>query len=168
MFNVINSNTRFAWKFFAKYTQSKQWRHYNDAIWRHSGTCTVNFEQYIQWTTKFITTFSASNLNIYFFSRWHEAWAWPASYSWICVTYVPILLALIRPVFCIAAIVEPNWNKVCKKKKTLPFWTAGSRFQRATPVLPFIAEISRFEMVLAWMSDIYEFFKSITPFINWM
>ena len=26
-------------------------------------------------------------------------------------------LALIRPVFCIGAIVKPNWNKVCKKKK---------------------------------------------------
>ena len=44
--NVINSNTRFAWKFFDKCTQSKQWRHHNDAIWRRSGTFTGNFEQY--------------------------------------------------------------------------------------------------------------------------
>ena len=45
---------------------------------------------------------------------------------------------------------------------TLSFWTGGSRLQRATPVLPFLPEISRFEMTLASMSDIYEFFKSIT------
>ena len=28
----------------------------------------------------------------------------------------PIKLALIRPVFCIEAIVKLNWNKVCKQK----------------------------------------------------
>ena len=119
----------------------------------------------IQSTTKFITTFSASALNRYFFPL---TWAWPASYSWICVAYVPILLALIRPVFCIGAIVEANWKKVCKRKKTLPFWTEDPRLHRTTPVLPIITEISRFEMILPWISDIYEFFKSITLFINWM
>ena len=42
-----------------------------------------------------------------------------------------------------------------------------SCFERgAAPVLPFISEISRFEMVLALMSDIYGFFRLITPFIN--
>ena len=33
---------------------------------------------------------------------------------------------------------------------------------RTTPVLPFLLEISRFAIILTWMSDIYEFFKSIT------
>ena len=28
-----------------------------------------------------------------------------------------LYLALIRPVFCIGAIVKPIWYKVCKKKK---------------------------------------------------
>ena len=28
-------------------------------------------------------------------------------------------LALIRPVFCIGAIVKQNWNKVCKKKSDI-------------------------------------------------
>ena len=32
------------------------------------------------------------------------------------VAYNELYLALIRPVFCIGAIVKPNWNKVCKKK----------------------------------------------------
>ena len=27
-----------------------------------------------------------------------------------------VILVLIRPVFCIAAIVKPNGNKVCKNK----------------------------------------------------
>ena len=40
-----------------------------------------------------------------------------------------------------------------------------SRFQRAAPILPFIQEISR---LLALMSDINEFPKSITLFINSM
>ena len=30
-----------------------------------------------------------------------------------------LYLALIRPVFCTGAIVKPNWNKVCKNKKTI-------------------------------------------------
>ena len=29
------------------------------------------------------------------------------------VAYNELYLALIRPVFCIGAIVKPNWNKVC-------------------------------------------------------
>ena len=47
-----------------------------------------------------------------------------------------------------------------------------SRFEREAPilrgppVLPFLPEISRFEMILAGMSNIYEFFKSITLFTN--
>ena len=49
---------------------------------------------------------------------------------------------------------------------TLPFWTRSSRVERATPVLPFLPEISRFEMILASMSDIYELFKSITLLTN--
>ena len=49
---------------------------------------------------------------------------------------------------------------------TLPFWTSSSRVERATPVLPFLPEISRFEMILASMSDIYELFKSITLLTN--
>ena len=49
---------------------------------------------------------------------------------------------------------------------TLPFWTRRSRVERATPVLPFLPEISRFEMILASMSDIYELFKSITLLTN--
>ena len=28
-----------------------------------------------------------------------------------------LYLVLIRPLFCIGAIVKPNWNKVRKKKK---------------------------------------------------
>ena len=43
-----------------------------------------------------------------------------------------------------------------------------SRFERTAPVFPFLAEISRFEMILACMPDIYEFFKSITLFTNSM
>ena len=34
--------------------------------------------------------------------------------AWCCIDNT---LALIRPVFCIGAIIKPNWNKVCKKKK---------------------------------------------------
>ena len=49
---------------------------------------------------------------------------------------------------------------------TLPLWTRSSRVERATPVLPFLPEISRFEMILASMSDIYELFKSITLLTN--
>ena len=49
---------------------------------------------------------------------------------------------------------------------TLPFWTVGSRFQRTAPALPVLPEISRFEMIPVWVSDIYEFFKSITLFTN--
>ena len=49
---------------------------------------------------------------------------------------------------------------------TLPFWTGGSCFERTAPILLFLPEISLFEMVLAWMPDIYEFFKSITFFAN--
>ena len=51
---------------------------------------------------------------------------------------------------------------------TLPFWTGGSRFERIAPVLPILRKISHFEMILAWMSDIYEFFKPITLFTNSM
>ena len=43
-----------------------------------------------------------------------------------------------------------------------------SRFERTTPVLPGLSEISRFEMILTQMSEIYEFFKSITLFTNSM
>ena len=36
------------------------------------------------------------------------------------IMFVPynvlLYLALIRPVFCIGAIIKPNWNKMCKKK----------------------------------------------------
>ena len=35
-----------------------------------------------------------------------------------------LYLALIRPVFCIGAIINPNWNKVYKKK------SMGSRMRR--------------------------------------
>ena len=52
--------------------------------------------------------------------------------------------------------------------QTLPLWTGGSRFQNTPPVLQFLTEIPRFEMILACMSDIYEFFKSITRFRNSM
>ena len=40
---------------------------------------------------------------------------------------------------------------------TPPFWMGGSCFQKAAPALPFIPEISRFVMILAWMSNISEF-----------
>ena len=39
---------------------------------------------------------------------------------------------------------------------TLPFWTGGSRFKRTAPVLPFPAEISRSEMILAKIPDFYK------------
>ena len=51
---------------------------------------------------------------------------------------------------------------------TLPFWTGGSLFKWAAPILPFLPEISCFEMTLIWMSDIYEFFRSVTLFTNSM
>ena len=51
---------------------------------------------------------------------------------------------------------------------TLPLWTGGSRFHRVAPVLQFIPEISRFKIILAWMSDICEFSKLIALFINSM
>ena len=41
-------------------------------------------------------------------------------------------------------------------------------FSEATPVLPFIPEFFRFEMILAWISDLDEVFKLITLFINSM
>ena len=49
---------------------------------------------------------------------------------------------------------------------TLLFWTMDSRFEMTAPALPVLPEISRFEMIPVWMSDIYEFFKSITLFTN--
>ena len=45
----------------------------------------------------------------------------------------------------------------CPYVQTLPLWTGGSRFEKTPPVLPFFTEIPRFEMILACMSDIYEF-----------
>ena len=58
-------------------------------------------------------------------------------------------------------------NFITSYVPTLSFWVGGSRFQGAAPVLPYITEISRF-----WndfeISDIYEFFKLITLFRNWM
>ena len=42
----------------------------------------------------------------------------------------------------------------------------GSCFERIAPVLLFLPEISPFEIILAEMSDLSEFFKSITIFIN--
>ena len=38
--------------------------------------------------------------------------------------------------------------------------------KRPAPSLPFIPEISSSEMILAWMSDVYEIFNLITLFIN--
>ena len=38
---------------------------------------------------------------------------------------------------------------------TVPFWTGSSRFERTAPVLPFLAEVSRFE-ILAKILDLYE------------
>ena len=49
---------------------------------------------------------------------------------------------------------------------TFPIWTGGSPFERTTPVLPLLPEISRFEKILAWMSHIYKFFKSLTLFTH--
>ena len=41
-------------------------------------------------------------------------------YHIMIVRYNALLyLTVIRPVFCIGAIVKPNWNKVCKKKRIL-------------------------------------------------
>ena len=40
------------------------------------------------------------------------------------------------------------------------------RFEREAPVLTFLTEISRFERMLACLSDVYEFFKLITLFTN--
>ena len=42
---------------------------------------------------------------------------------------------------------------------TLPFWTGGSRVERTTPSLPFLLEIFRFEMILALISNISDFFQ---------
>ena len=55
---------------------------------------------------------------------------------------------------------------------TLLFWMGGFSFERTAPLLPVFPEISRFMMrwlmILAGMSDIYEFFKLITFFTNLM
>ena len=48
----------------------------------------------------------------------------------------------------------------------IPFWMGDSRFEGTAPVLPIVAEIFRFEMILAKMSDHYEFCKSIKPFTS--
>ena len=50
----------------------------------------------------------------------------------------------------------------------LPFWRGGPRFERAAPVFPVLPEISHFQMILAWISNTYKFFKSITIFTNTM
>ena len=43
-------------------------------------------------------------------------------YNIMILPYNALLyLALIRPVFCIAAVVKPNGNKVCKKKLFIYF-----------------------------------------------
>ena len=41
-----------------------------------------------------------------------------------------------------------------------------SHFDWAAPALPFLPEISHFEIIPTWMSGIYEFFRSITLFTN--
>ena len=51
---------------------------------------------------------------------------------------------------------------------TLLFWTGGSHFERAAPALQFLPKVSHFEMSLTKISDIYEFFKSVTLFTNSM
>ena len=51
---------------------------------------------------------------------------------------------------------------------TLPIWKEDSRFDRTGPVLLFLPEIFRFEIILAGTSDIYEFLKSMTLFANSM
>ena len=55
---------------------------------------------------------------------------------------------------------------------TLLFWMGGFSFERTAPLLPVFPEISRFTMrwlmILAGMSDIYEFSKLITFFTNLM
>ena len=57
-----------------------------------------------------------------------------------------------------------------KKLKISLIWVKHmfqlSRFEKTTPVLPFLLKISCFEVILAWMSDIYEFLKSIILFRN--
>ena len=70
-------------------------------------------------------------------------------------------------------LVSYNTKRISKlllnsKVPTLPFWTEGPRFERATAIHPFLPEISHFEMILAWMSGIYEFFNLITLFTNSM
>ena len=51
---------------------------------------------------------------------------------------------------------------------TLPFWPGGSRSERTAPVLSFLAEIFRFEVILARMSNLFEFYKSNILFPNSM
>ena len=87
------------------------------------------------------------------------------SCTWI---YFNIFLSIIYFIWCI-------WFTWCKSftlppsyLSTLAFWIRGFRFQKAAPAIPYIPEISRFGMILAWMSDVYELFKSITLFKNLM
>ena len=49
-----------------------------------------------------------------------------------------------------------------------PALNARLPFSGTTPAHQFIHEILCFEMILSWMSDIYELFKSTTLFINFM
>ena len=51
---------------------------------------------------------------------------------------------------------------------TVLFRTGDSRFERTVQFLTFLAESSRFEMTLAKMSGLYEFYKMITLFTNFM
>ena len=44
-------------------------------------------------------------------------------------------------------------TKIC-----LPYMFQLSIFRKAATVLPLIPQISRFEMILTWISDVYEFF----------
>ena len=66
-------------------------------------------------------------------------------------------------------LAKGSLNFMCSIEKNFFFHMFQlSRFERTAPVLSFLLEISHFEMILAWMSDVYEFFKSVTPFTTLM
>ena len=88
----------------------------------------------------------------------------------ICILiYFNNFLPIIYLIWCI-------WFTWCKSFTlppsyvlTLCFeWKAPASRRQLLPSRMYIPEISRFEMILAWMSDICKFFKSITLFKNLM
>ena len=104
-------------------------------------------------------------------SSWKKVF-WVPHFTQHCGTNVTVPLPHTEYFYCTCIVLNILFVFVIHLTSThvptLPCWTGGSCFHWAAPVFPFISEISHFEMILAWILDIYESSKSITLSINSM